>query len=329
MAARTSELERELKFETPLDTAVPDLRDLVGRIERRPERRFTTVYFDTSDYRLWERGMTLRHRLEEGESEGSWTLKLPSASSGLARERTELSWSGRRDAVFGGVADVTRGVVRREPLAEIVELETTRQRLTVHGGSDEVLGEIDDDVVRVLRGQRRGERFRQVELELVADEAAVVGEIVDRFASARMSVGAAPKLAVALGLSEHTRHEDLLLDRNAPLRDVVRAAVADGLEQLLDHEWRLRVAAPDVAAEDVHKARVAARRLRSNLKTLQAGLDPVWTRHVQGDLKWIGSAMGLSATPTSLLATSQQRPRSCRRPCPRIGQTPWSGSSRH
>ncbi len=72
----------------------------------------------------------------------------------------------------------------------------------------------------------------------------------------------------------------------------MRAAVADGLEQLLDHEWRLRVAAPDVAAEDVHKARVAARRLRSNLKTLQAGLDPVWTRHVQGDLKWIGSALG-------------------------------------
>ena len=64
---------------------------------------------------------------------------------------------------------------------------------------------------------------------------------------------------------------------------------------------------------DVHKARVATRRLRSNLKTLEAVLDPVWTRHVRGDLKWLGSALGdirdadvlsghLTAAPAELLA---------------------------
>ena len=58
------------------------------------------------------------------------------------------------------------------------------------------------------------------------------------------------------------------------------------------HEWRLRLALTDPAAEDVHQARVAARRLRSNLKTFRRLLDPVWVKHVRSDLKWLGSALG-------------------------------------
>ena len=45
-------------------------------------------------------------------------------------------------------------------------------------------------------------------------------------------------------------------------------------------------------AEDVHQARVAARRLRSNLKTFGRLLDPVWVKHVRSDLKWLSSALG-------------------------------------
>ena len=52
----------------------------------------------------------------EGESTGSWTLKLPSDSRGAALERTEMSWSGSRDTIPGGVTDIVRGVIRREAL---------------------------------------------------------------------------------------------------------------------------------------------------------------------------------------------------------------------
>jgi CHAD domain-containing protein len=306
-SGRTTELERELKFEAPLDTALPDLRDLVGRTERLPQRLFSTVYFDTEGKRLWKRGLTLRHRVERGESTGSWTLKLPSDSRGAALERTEMSWSGSRDTIPGGVTDIVRGVIRREALREIVALETIRQRLTLRDDRDRTLGEIDDDVVRILDGPRRGDRFRQVEFELAAEEGAVIDQVVDRFAAARLSVGAGPKVAVALGLAEATPGVGLALDRTSAFEDVFRAAVFDGLEQLLDHDWRLRLVVPDVTREDVHKARVAARRLRSNLRTLRSVLDPVWTRHVLDDLKWIGSALGAIRDVdvlTGLLATA-------------------------
>lgn len=289
---QSTELERELKFEAPLNTALPDLRDVVGRTERLPQRLFSTVYFDTEGMRLWERGLTLRHRVEKGEAAGSWTLKLPSDSPGPGLGRTEMSWSGSRDTIPIRVVDIARGVIRREALREIVALETVRQRLTLRDHRDRALGEIDDDVVRILDGPRRGDRFRQVEFELASDEGDVVDQVVDRFAAARLSVGAEPKVAVSLGLSKATHGVGLELGQSSTLGDVFRVAVYDGLEQLLDHDWRLRLAAPDVTPEDVHKARVAARRLRSNLRTLESVLDPVWTRHVLDDLKWIGSALG-------------------------------------
>ena len=313
VSGQTTELERELKFEAPLSSALPDLRDLVGRTERLPQRFFSSVYFDTAGKRLWERGITLRYRVEKGESTGRWTLKLPTGTQGSVRERTEVSWSGIREVIPEGVAQVTRGITRREPLRELVDLETIRQRLALRDDRGRVLGEIDDDVVSILGGPRQGDRFRQVEFEFAAEGEDLTRGVIDRFASARMSAGAAPKLAVALGLSEPDQRARAALNRRSPLRDVLQFALVEGLEDLLDHDWRLRQAAPHVTPPDVHKARVATRRLRSNLKTLQAVLDPVWTRHVRGDLKWLGSALGdirdadvlsghLTAAPAELLA---------------------------
>jgi CHAD domain-containing protein len=286
------DLERELKFEMSLAAALPDLRDLVGRTERLPQRLFSSVYFDTAGWRLWERGITLRYRAEKGESRGSWTLKCPSAIRGSVRERTEVSWKGSRDSIPGGVREVTRGIIRREPLGELVELDTIRQRLALRDKSDQVLGEIDDDVVNIVGGSKQGERFRQVEFELVADDEAVAGRVRERFVSAGMIPNASPKLAVALNPPEHGQRHEELLDQNSSLRDVLELSISGDLEQLLDHDWRLRLAAPFMTAGDVHKARVATRRLRSNLKTLEAVLDPVWARHVREDLKWIGTALG-------------------------------------
>lgn len=286
------QLERELKFEAPFAAGLPDLRDLVGRTERLPERVFSSVYFDTTDKRLWERGITLRYRSEEGSAHGVWTLKLPSAIRGPVQERTELSFEGSQHSIPHGITEVTRGIIRREPLRELVQLDTVRQRLALHDEGDQVLGEVDDDVVSVVGGPRQGDRFRQVEFEFVAGQEGVADKVAERFASARLSVGASPKLAVALGVQSRLQRHNARLNRRSSLRDVLANAIADDLAQLLDHDWRLRLAAPDLNEHDVHKSRVATRRLRSNLKTMEVVLDPVWARHVREDLKWIGSALG-------------------------------------
>jgi CHAD domain-containing protein len=60
---------------------------------------------------------------------------------------------------------------------------------------------------------------------------------------------------------------------------------------MLDHEYGIRLATSD-DAEAVHQTRVATRRLRSDLKTFAAVLDPVWLSHTRADLKWIADSLG-------------------------------------
>ena len=91
---------------------------------------------------------------------------------------------------------------------------------------------------------------------------------------------------VALGAPSPPSHRPKILARRRRPGGIV-----DGLARLLDHDWRLRVALPDAAA-DVHQARVAMRRLRSLLQTFSVVLDPVWVQHVRSDLEWAGSPLG-------------------------------------
>ena len=290
-SGQTRTLEREVKFDAPLSLPLPDLRDLVGRTERLPEQLLRTAYFDTADGRLWNQGLTLRHRTVDGESVGTWTLKFPEAINGPNLERTEVSWTGGRDHVPEDARRLVRGLVRREPMRQLVELEAVRLRLALHDDADRVVAELDDDRVAVSGGPRDGQRFRQVELELRSVDDTVHKVIKQRLKEAGAASCDAPKLARALGTFGSVSAQPHL-DGQSSIGDVVRASVSDGLRHLLAHEWRLRVALPDPAAEDVHQARVAARRLRSNLKTFRRLLDQVWVDHVRSDLKWLGSALG-------------------------------------
>jgi CHAD domain-containing protein len=74
--------------------------------------------------------------------------------------------------------------------------------------------------------------------------------------------------------------------------DVVRATVQTGFERILDHEYLLRFDVGDPPGHAVHQTRVAARRLRSDLRTFRSVLDPVWVRHVRSDLRWLGTQLG-------------------------------------
>ena len=66
----------------------------------------------------------------------------------------------------------------------------------------------------------------------------------------------------------------------------MRCSIADGLDRILDHDYRMRLEAV-LAARNVHQARVATRRLRSNLKTFRSVLDPVWLGHTRAELQLV------------------------------------------
>jgi CHAD domain-containing protein len=99
------------------------------------------------------------------------------------------------------------------------------------------------------------------------------------------------KLAKAMEL-RHSSSSEGPMDGRSTVAELIQTSLRAGVERLLTHDWRLRLALPDPTPDDVHQARVATRRLRSDLKTFGAVLDPLWLRHVRADLKWLGAALG-------------------------------------
>jgi CHAD domain-containing protein len=285
-------VEREMKFDVDSAFEAPDLRRVVGNTFRIPEQQLRTTYFDTADLRLWSQDVTLCHHkvVSEGdlpldEGPGMWTLHGGGS---------EVSWSGPVDRVPERAERIVVGLVRREPLREVAQMETTRKRLLLQDAdAKRPWAEIDDDLVTVTAGLDRGRRFRQMELELSAAASAfqVATEAVMR---ELRSAGAEPTersmLAIALGLTSRSE----VTEREATtVREFVQQTIRADLDRLLSQDLRLRLADDSKPIPSaVHDARVATRRLRSDLRAMRSLLDPVWVGHVRDDLEWVGAALG-------------------------------------
>jgi CHAD domain-containing protein len=307
MAVETN-LEREFKFDVDPRFDPPDLRTVAGRTERLPSQQLTTTYFDSADRRLWCRGITLRHRTEaEGDSTprspGKWTLKLPEPAGEVAAlSRSELSWPGGADEIPGEAAAIVSGLVRRSRLQPVVGLSTERRRLLLHppGPPNGPLAEMDDDIVTVTTGDREGLRFRQLEVEVLSEPEengqAVLDEVLTELRRAGAAPGGGSKFAMAAGLEEY-RPAGRPRERPQGLAEAVAGILGRDLDRLLDWDYRLRISEhsadpADLETEAVHQARVATRRLRSDLKTLNSVVDPVWAGHARADLQWVGDLLG-------------------------------------
>ncbi|MEA2646718.1 MAG: hypothetical protein QOE92_1801 [Chloroflexota bacterium] len=79
------------------------------------------------------------------------------------------------------------------------------------------------------------------------------------------------------------------VDGDASAGAVLQAAVAGSVARLLLHDPRVRLA-PD--PEAVHQARVATRRLRSDLRTFGALVDPGWTADLRERLSRLADLLG-------------------------------------
>ncbi len=72
--------------------------------------------------------------------------------------------------------------------------------------------------------------------------------------------------------------------------DIVRRAIGQSYERLIAHEAELQTGDDP---ESVHQARVSTRRLRSDLRTFAAFVEPGWAADLRADLHWLGSELGL------------------------------------
>jgi CHAD domain-containing protein len=283
-------VERETKLDADLDFTLPDLRQVVPRATVLQPQRLWSTYLDSGDLRLWAEGITLRHRRGEDEGPGVWTLKLPIRLEASRTVRSEHTWVGTQGSVPTEAREILVGVLRRQPLKVVAELECTRRRIALNDENGKLIGEIDDDTVTVHGGHQDGLRFHEVELETAAGDDRV-RRVLDRLVEAGARPGSGrPKLGRALG---QTEGEDRPRGgRQSTVEDVLRRGIESSLCRLVDHDYRLRLDLSDPAPESIHQARVASRRLRSDLKTVGDVLDPVWLRHTRDDLQWLGSALG-------------------------------------
>ena len=291
MATQTVEREREQKFDAPEGIRIPSVPGTsvtdAGRV------RLTAVYWDTSQRRLLRWGHTLRHRTASDGSEDRWTLKLGNPSNGKKGPlvRAEVHASGSALFPPAGLRALTRAVVRRGLLTPIAVVITERRRLHVADDRSEDRIEVDDDRVWSVVGLRQGPRFHQIEIEAASPHA---DRLMEKLSDALIEAGAKStdhaKIADVLG---DTLPEPEIVDPpsgpNISISELVRIAIGSGAIRLLTNDPAARLGSDP---EAVHQARVATRRLRSDLKTLEPLLDPAAAGWLRDELAWVGELLG-------------------------------------
>ena len=301
MTGRTEHMERELKLAATPELELPPLQGLTNAVPLLPAQQLRAIYFDTPDFRLFDRRMTFRHRTGEESGDGVWTIKVSSNTHRGALQRTEISWRGSEATIPAESRRILRGIVRHSELRPLVIISTTRHRFALRGADGSTWAELDDDSVSVSGGPEDGLRFRQLELELTSGKHRspprfdLINEVVRQFQEAGASPETESKLAKALGSPVALgpmSGDGSRLGTQATMADLVRANIASSLDRILNHDVLLRLQPPEPEPEDVHKTRVAIRRLRSDLKTFATVLDPVWVGHVRADLRWAGTILG-------------------------------------
>ena len=85
-------------------------------------------------------------------------------------------------------------------------------------------------------------------------------------------------------------HRDMTeLGDAATVADVIKVALGSSVERLFEHEAAVRSGEDP---EDVHQARVAARRMRSDLRTFRDFVDTQWANDLRAELRWLGGELG-------------------------------------
>jgi CHAD domain-containing protein len=280
--------ERELKLAATQDFHMPSIYGLVGSIVRQaPPERNETTYYDTPDLRLARWGASLRHRPGEG-----WTVKLPAERDAPFLVRPEIVFDGDGDSPPAGAVELVRGFIRHSELRESVHMTTIRRRTAMHDADGQLIAGVVDDAVSVRNGNGPS-TFRELEVE-IGDE--LTPDVLDALVERLRQAGAgAPNqtakyiraLAPAAPLTPEIAVADIGADATAG--DVVRRAVALSVIRLIRHDSVVRL---DVDPEGVHQARVATRRLRSDLRTFRPLVDEAWAATLRDELGWIAGLLG-------------------------------------
>ena len=273
--------EREDKYDVGPGWRLPDLVDLLpvgGRLETA-EFWLENTYFDTPSAHLAQLGVTLRRR--EGGPDAGWHLKVP---QGLARN--EITDSSDSATLPEGLGSIVTGLRAGEELRPVAKLNVTRtvHRLVTEEGA--LMAEVADDLVdaATLGDASHVSAWREIEVELKpAGSERVLTAIGKRLraAGAERSTSRS-KLRRALGTDDA---------RALPDAGTVGALVTDYLvaqgREFVRCDLALRMGEPEV-----HKFRVAIRRMRSTLRVFGPVFDAQRVAQLEPELVWLAELLG-------------------------------------
>ena len=283
-------IERELKFRVNTQYELPTLAGVsegVATADDPARMTLTAVYVDTPDLRLARSGVTLRRR--EGGDDDGWHLKLPTA---VVSERHEIQVLSDAREVPEELRSLVTAFVRFAPLRDVATITADRTVHLLRDEAGEPAIEVVDDTVSVLNGSHVAARFREIEIEDKGAGEQVLGRVADTLAGSGAVGGEfVPKVVRALGpaaTAEPDPPPPAKVGPDDPAQFAVEAVFRRYIRAFITNDPRVRRHEPDA----VHQMRVAARRLRSALRTFAPLLQPGAVAEVSAELKWIADELG-------------------------------------
>jgi CHAD domain-containing protein len=291
---RHDEVER--KYDIAAEVSLATLTGVEGVASMGQQQTFDleSVYFDTAELDLHRRGMSLRRRT--GGRDDGWHLKGP--RQGDRRTELQLPLGSAGHTVPADLLQPVRAVVRDRPLSPVATVTTHRLEQSVIDDAGAVIATLCDDQVRAqnLREPAEHLTWREVELELGEGQPP---DLLDLLEVPLLDSGARPssagsKLGRALGdvptkqaggKDRRVRHHRKA--RRATAAEALLAHLEDQVAALQRHDRGVR----EGAEGSVHRLRIAARRLRSALRTYQAVMAPGTTDRLCDELKWLGQTL--------------------------------------
>ena len=275
-------------YEAPGVSGAPRLSGLPGadRCEGPDERVVEAFYYDTEDLRLVRAGICLTRELEHSGAE--WVLQLPEDDRGDTPEgdRGPLRVPHQEGDDPHQVPPAVLALVR----AHTQITRSTWQLLDWEGG---LLGEVRGDAVsaQTLGSSSTVDSWYLVTVTLSGPAERLCTAIEERLDD----IGARPaqprsvvqRLLGAEPVPARPAHRRVALHKKSSAGDVVLAAVTAQVAALQEWDAKVRRDEPDA----VHQMRVAARTLRSTLRTFGRVIDREATGEIATELRWLGGVL--------------------------------------
>ncbi len=297
------EIEAKLLAPRPATlTAIARVRHFGDyRLVPLPTQRLHTVYLDAEGLPLTRSGLALRARRRGRVWE--MTVKWQGRVEDDVHRRPELTVplpSAPGAAVVVDDPEVRRHLACRllgRPLGVVLISDIVRRRLAVvraDAAESAPLAEIALDRVYLHRNPGEPEeRYCEVEIEALADDASVVRAVASAL---RQSFDLMPSADTKFARGMQLLHGSEVLQvapRGLTRDDTAVAAgrklVAAALDRLQQEDPRCRLADDP---EAIHDMRVVLRRLRAALKTMPSAWSSRWCASTSSELRWLAKELG-------------------------------------